>query len=114
MAPDYPSPPRKSMAFAAAVDPAAPASRDMWIRTRAGLTEGPRRLICAAHCPSGEMVDAADSKSVARESVLVRVRPGAPLAYPTQCDRSQKAAEFGGFSSDRCPMRAAEVPLHPA
>jgi hypothetical protein len=28
--------------------------------------------------PVAELVDAADSKSVARKSVLVRVRPGAP------------------------------------
>ena len=31
-------------------------------------------------CPCGGMVDAADSKSVARKGVLVRVRPGAPSA----------------------------------
>ena len=30
--------------------------------------------------PVAELVDAADSKSVAREGVLVRVRPGAPLS----------------------------------
>src|ERR1700694_853794 len=34
---------------------------------------------CSAPCPSGGMVDAADSKSVACKGVLVRVRPGAPL-----------------------------------
>src|ERR1700730_9689481 len=31
-----------------------------------------------ASCPCGGMVDAADSKSVAGDSVLVQVRPGAP------------------------------------
>ena len=29
--------------------------------------------------PVAELVDAADSKSVARKGVLVRVRPGAPI-----------------------------------
>src|SRR3984893_13222510 len=32
-----------------------------------------------ASCPCGGMVDAADSKSVAGDSVLVQVRPGAPI-----------------------------------
>src|SRR5262249_7457402 len=39
--------------------------------------------VCLAHlsarAPVAEVVDAADSKSVAREGVLVRVRPGAPV-----------------------------------
>ena len=34
--------------------------------------------------PSGEMVDAADSKSVACKGVLVRVRPGAPPPFETR------------------------------
>src|SRR3990172_9675443 len=34
---------------------------------------------CSRPCPSGGMVDAADSKSVACKGVLVRVRPGAPI-----------------------------------
>src|SRR5919106_3228127 len=39
---------------------------------------GPPRIGSAA--PVAEVVDAADSKSVARKGVLVRVRPGAPLS----------------------------------
>ena len=41
-----------------------------------------RASLCAL-CPSGEMVDAADSKSVVREDVLVRVRPVAPALART-------------------------------
>src|SRR5579859_5473071 len=38
-------------------------------------------IVPSSLCPSGGMVDAADSKSVVREGVLVRVRPGAPMAW---------------------------------
>ena len=40
-------------------------------------------IVCrpTTRCPSGGMVDAADSKSVAGNGVLVRVRPGAPSGW---------------------------------
>src|SRR4051812_46349574 len=60
---------------------------------------GSRPLECPpALCPSGEMVDAADSKSVGRKVVLVRVRPGAPtlackLASARQAIRRGRSAD---------------------
>ena len=47
----------------------------MMRRTRAGRPARP------AACPSGGTVDAADSKSVAGNGVLVQVRPGAPFPF---------------------------------
>ena len=55
-------------------------------------------------CPSGGMVDAADSKSVARKGVLVRVRPGAP--FPRTW-----TARFGA-DVDRCSFTLSDLQLY--
>ena len=52
-----------------------------------------------AIAPVAESVDAADSKSVAREGVLVQVRPGAPAF-----------ARFASYGSAR-PNKTTAVPL---
>ena len=43
-----------------------------------GWRPGKMRRVATAGAPVAELVDAADSKSVGRKPVLVRVRPGAP------------------------------------
>jgi hypothetical protein len=67
--------------------------RERWefVVTRVDVRAAPSNMRAAR--PSGEMVDAADSKSVARESVLVRVRPGAPSDHPTMIEDIRKSAE---------------------
>jgi hypothetical protein len=60
---------RSSARASRSAPPARPRSPEMAACLRSGTGAGPR----------GGMVDAADSKSVGRKAVLVRVRPGAPM-----------------------------------
>ena len=71
------------------------------------LTALPRRVRSAA-APVAEVVDAADSKSVARKGVLVRVRPGAPDRKAQRfCSVTSglRSAFFSGH--DRCRRATA-------
>src|SRR5262249_56003526 len=60
--------------------------------------------------PVAELVDAADSKSVARKGVLVRVRPGAPGASMTGKGvdpRARASDASGNRGSSRGAIRAS-------
>ena len=59
--------------------------------------------------PVAELVDAADSKSVARKGVLVRVRPGAPQALEYQ-SRVPAAYVPAGGNSRLASIRVAALP----
>jgi hypothetical protein len=56
--------------------------------------------------PVAELVDAADSKSVARKGVLVRLRPGAPInstVYRTICGFMQMNIENDRLEKNKGP-----------
>jgi hypothetical protein len=60
-----------------------------------------------------ELVDAADSKSVALTGVLVRVRPGAPIDCSATLADGRQIRRNLAFFAHRWPPVFADVPVQP-